>query len=258
MIIDSHCHLLHDKNSLSTDEIIHKAAKSNVKTLLNITTKLEEFDQSIDLSEKYDCVYTSIGIHPHESFQMNLDSYNRILELCKHDKVIGIGETGLDYFYNHSSKHDQINSFEMHINIAQDTKLPLIIHMRSAEEDMLNIIRKKYNDCPFSGLIHCFTGSKGFLKELIPLGFYFSISGVVTFKNSDDLRETVKDIPMDRLLIETDSPYLTPDPHRGKTNDPSYIVHTLEYLAKLFKLSPNEIQLTTTNNFKNLFNISNI
>ena len=258
MIVDSHCHLIHEKNTLSIEKIIQKAKNNDVTTLLNITTKQDEFNRSIELTEKYNSIYTSIGIHPHDSSQMNLDVYNIILKLCNHKKVIGIGETGLDYYYNNSLKDDQINSFKMHIDIAQENNLPLIIHMRNAEDDMLNIIKKKYEENPFSGLIHCFTGSKNFLKKLLPLGFYFSISGVITFKNSDDLRETVKHVPLDRLLIETDSPYLTPAPHRGKTNDPSYIIHTLEYLAKLFNLKPHEIQSATTNNFKNLFTKSKI
>ncbi len=253
MIVDSHCHLIHERNNLSVEEIIQKARNNNVTTFLNITTKQEEFDQSIQLAEKYEAIYTSLGIHPHDSSQMNLNIYNMILELCSHEKVIGIGETGLDYYYNNSLREKQIESFKMHINISQNNNLPLIIHMRNAEDDMLDIIEKEYKKNPFSGLIHCFTGSKNFLQKLIPFGFYFSISGIITFKNSDDLRETVKDVPLDRLLIETDSPYLTPAPYRGKINDPSYIIHTLDYLAKLFNLTPEEIQSATTNNFKNLF-----
>ena len=253
MIVDSHWHLIHERNALSVEKIIQKAEDSNVTTLLNITTKQDEFDRSIQLTEKYNSIYTSIGIHPHDSSQMNLSVYKKILELCNHEKVIGIGETGLDYYYNNSFREEQINSFKMHIDIAQKNNLPLIIHMRNAEDDMLDIIIKKYEENPFLGLIHCFTGSKNFLQKLLPLGFYFSISGVITFKNSDNLRETVKNVPLDRLLIETDSPYLTPVPHRGKINDPSYIIHTLEYLAKLFNLKTNEIQSATTNNFKNLF-----
>ena len=253
MIVDSHCHLIHEKNTLSVEKIIQKAQNSNVTTLLNITTKQDEFDRSIQLTEKYNAIYTSIGIHPHDSSKMNSNVYKEILELCNHEKVIGIGETGLDYYYNNSLREEQINSFKMHIDIAQKNNLPLIIHMRNAEDDMLDIIKKKYEENPFLGLIHCFTGSKNFLQKLLPLGFYFSISGVITFKNSDDLRETVKNVPLDRLLIETDSPYLTPVPHRGKTNDPSYIIHTLEYLANLFNLKPHDIQSATTNNFKNLF-----
>ena len=253
MIVDSHCHLIHEKNTLSVEKIIQKAKKNDVTTLLNITTKQDEFVRSIQLTEKYNAIYTSIGIHPHDSSQMNQKVFNKILELCNHEKVIGIGETGLDYYYNNSLREEQINSFKMHIDIAQRNNLPLIIHMRNAEDDMLEIIRKKYEENPFLGLIHCFTGSNNFLQKLLPLGFYFSISGVITFKNSNDLRETVKNVPLDRLLIETDSPYLTPVPHRGKTNDPSYIIHTLEYLAKLFNLKPHEIQSATTNNFKNLF-----
>ena len=253
MIVDSHCHLIHERIDLPIEKIIQKAQNNNVTTFLNISTKQEEFDQSIQLTEKYDAIYTSIGVHPHDSSQMNLNIYNKILELCNHEKVIGIGETGLDYYYNNAFKEEQINSFKMHINISQKNNLPLIIHMRNAEDDMLDIIKNKYEEKPFLGLIHCFTGSSNFLHKLLPLGFYFSISGLITFKNSDDLRETVKNIPLDRLLIETDSPYLTPVPHRGKINNPSYIVHTIEYLANLFNLTPRKIEFATTDNFKTLF-----
>ena len=253
MIVDSHCHLLHKKYLISVAEIIHKASENNVKSFLNITTKFEEFDKSIELSEKYECVYTSVGIHPHEASQMNDIIYNKILDYSYHDKVIGIGETGLDYFYNNSLKEDQIKSFENHIKLSQITNLPVIIHSRDAEEDIFNIVKKMNDEKPFSAVFHCFTGSSQLLEKLLHFDIYFSISGIVTFKNSDNLRETVKKIPMERILVETDSPYLSPVPMRGKINEPAYIIHTLEYLADLFSLNSNELTNITVSNFYNLF-----
>ncbi len=253
MIVDSHCHLLHEKNLISVAEIIHKASENNVKSFLNITTKYEEFNKSIELSEKYECIYTSLGIHPHEASQMNDIIYNKIIDFSNHGKVIGIGETGLDYFYNNALKQDQIKSFERHIKIAQITNLPVIIHSRNAEEDIFNIIKKMNEEKPFSAVFHCFTGSTQLLEKLLPLDIYFSISGIVTFKNSDNLRQTVKKIPMERILIETDSPYLSPIPMRGKINEPAYIIHTLEYLSDLFNLNSSELAKITASNFYNLF-----
>ena len=253
MIVDSHCHLIHERNTLSINEIIDNAKNNNVCRLLNISTNKDDFKQCIKLSEKYKDVYTSIGIHPHESNQMNEYIYEKILELCSHNKVIGIGETGLDYFYDHSKRNIQIDSFLQHIKIAQLTKLPLIIHMRDAEEDMIEIIEREYKKIPFSGVIHCFTGSLSFANKLLKIGFYFSISGIITFKKSNELRQTVSSIPLDQIMIETDSPYLAPEPLRGKTNEPAYITHTLEFTAKLFNLSKKDMEFKTSNNFFNLF-----
>ena len=253
MIIDSHCHLIHEKNLISVDEIIHNASKNNVKSFLNIATKSEEFDKSIELSEKYECIYTSIGIHPHEATQMNDVIFNNIINFSNHEKVIGIGETGLDYFYNNALKEDQIKSFKSHIKLSQITNLPVIIHSRDAEDDIYNIIKNMNDEKPFSAVFHCFTGSTQLLEKLLPFDIYFSISGIVTFKNSDNLRQTVKIIPKERILVETDSPYLSPVPMRGKINEPAYVVHTLEYLADLFKLNSNELTNITTSNFCKLF-----
>tara|TARA_Y100000768_G_scaffold342429_1_gene287529 strand:+ start:832 stop:1611 length:780 start_codon:yes stop_codon:yes gene_type:complete len=253
MIVDSHCHLIHEKNLISVEEIIHNASKNNVSSFLNIATKYEEFDKSIELSEKYKCIYTSIGIHPHEAYQMNDDIYNKIIDFSNHEKVIGIGETGLDYFYNNSLKEDQIKSFESHIKLSQKTNLPVIIHSRDAEDDILNIIKKMNDKKPFSAVFHCFTGSTQLLEKLLPFNIYFSISGIVTFKNSNNLRQTVKEIPLNKVLLETDSPYLSPVPMRGKINQPAHIIHTLEYLADLFNLNSNDLTNITTSNFYNLF-----
>ncbi len=159
----------------------------------------------------------------------------------------------MDYFYNNALRDDQIKSFEKHIKISQTTNLPVIIHSRDAEDDIYNIIKKMNDEKPFSAVFHCFTGSTNLLEKLLPFDIYFSISGIVTFKNSDNLRQTVKNIPMERILVETDSPYLSPVPMRGKTNEPAYIIHTLEYLSDLFNINSNHLINITTSNFYNLF-----
>ena len=253
MIVDSHCHLIHERNTLSINEIIDNAKNNNICRLLNISTNKDDFEQCIKLSETYKEIYTSIGIHPHESNQMNKYIYEKILKLSSHNKVVGIGETGLDYFYSHSKKNIQIDSFLQHIKVAQLTKLPLIIHMRDAEEDMMEIINKEYKKTPFSGVIHCFTGSLSFAEKLLKIGFYFSISGIITFKNSNELRKTVTKIPMNKLMLETDSPYLSPVPVRGTINQPANILHTLEYMSKLYNVSLDTLKQTSTYNFFNLF-----
>ena len=253
MIVDSHCHLIHEKNTLSIDELIINAKSNDVYKLLNISTNKENFEKCIQLSNEYKDIFTSIGIHPHESSQMNKNIYDNILSLSSHNKVIGIGETGLDYFYNNSKQNLQIDSFLQHIKISQLTNLPLIIHMRDAEEDMLQIIEHEYKKNPFSGVIHCFTGSSIFAERLLKIGFFFSISGIITFKKNDELRETVSKIPIDQLMIETDSPYLAPEPVRGKINEPANIIHTLEFMAKLFNLNKEDMGVKTSSNFFRLF-----
>ena len=254
MIIDSHCHLIHKKNTLSIDKLLSNAKRNNVYKLLNISTNEEDFEKCIELSNAHKDIFTSIGIHPHESNQMNKKIYNNILKLSSHSKVIGIGETGLDYFYNNSKKNLQKDSFLQHIKISQITNLPLIIHMRDAEEDMLEIIEHEYKKTPFTGVIHCFNGSSMFAERLLKIGFFFSISGIITFKKSKRLRETVSKIPINQLMIETDSPYLTPEPLRGKINEPAYIVHTLEFMARLFNVNKEDMGLKTSKNFFKLFN----
>tara|TARA_Y100000816_G_C26009772_1_gene527884 strand:+ start:306 stop:1082 length:777 start_codon:yes stop_codon:yes gene_type:complete len=257
MIIDSHCHLLHEKYNVPIHTIIENARSNGVKQLLNISTREEEFSKCIELSKNYKDIFCSLGVHPHETNNLNDFVFKKIIKLSNCENVIGIGETGLDFYYQNSDKKNQINSFIEHIKISQETNLPLIIHMRNAEEDMLRIIEKHFKQKEFKGLIHCFTGSKHFAERLLSLNFYFSISGIITFKNSDILRNTVKNIPLKNVLVETDSPYLTPEPLRGRINEPSFIIHTVEYMSKLFKISVEEMSNNTTNNFYKLFKKAN-
>ncbi len=254
MIIDSHCHLNYEPMSLSLKETIERANNDGVKYLLTISTEDKSFDKILKIIQEFECVYGTYGIHPHEAKNHNQIKADDIIKKVKSDKkIIGVGESGLDFYYNHSEKADQIKCFEEHITAAQELQIPIIVHTRSAEKDTLEIIKKKKIEKDFKVLIHCFTGSKVFAFKLLDLGAYISASGVVTFKKSEDLVNTFKEIPVDRMLVETDAPYLAPVPLRGKPNEPSYIIHTVKFLSKIKEISFEDFSDTTSKNFFNLF-----
>tara|TARA_B100000029_G_scaffold514392_1_gene617029 strand:- start:1313 stop:2089 length:777 start_codon:yes stop_codon:yes gene_type:complete len=256
MIIDSHCHLDYPKIYNQLDDVIERASNKNVKYLLTICTNLESFKKIILIIEKYKNIYGTFGIHPHETkLHTNIDSkfINNLKK--KNKKVIGIGETGLDYYYNHSDKEIQKKSFIQHIYAASELNIPLIVHSRNAEKDTYEIIKSEMNNSKLKVLIHCFTGSKEFAKKLVDINCYISVSGIITFKNSNELVDAVSSIPIENLLVETDSPYLSPSPYRGKTNEPSYIVHTVKKLSEIKNISNEKVMSYTSNNFKKLFNI---
>ena len=254
MIIDSHCHLTYEPMSKSLTETINRAIKGGVKYMLTISTEDKSFDKIIKIISEHKSVYGTYGIHPHEAkLHQNIKISDIIKKIDLNKKIIGIGETGLDFYYNHSEKKDQINCFEEHIYAAQEKKMPLIVHTRSAEKETFEILQKNLKKKDFKILIHCFTGTRDFAFKLINLGAYISASGVVTFKKSLDLANTFKDLPNNKILVETDAPYLAPVPLRGKSNEPSYIIHTVKFLSELKKLSFDEFSSITTNNFFNLF-----
>ena len=254
MIIDSHCHLTYEPMSSSLDETIKRANMDGIKFLLTISTEDKSFKNILKILEKYKCVYGSYGIHPHEAKNHKNINFNDIVEkVKKNNKIIGIGESGLDFYYNHSAKKDQIDSFLEHINASKKTNLPIIVHTRSAENETFEILNKAVKKENLKILIHCFTGSKEFAFKLLDIGAYISASGVVTFKKSQELANTFKEIPLDRLLVETDAPYLAPEPLRGKPNEPSYIVHTVKFLSKLKNISFKDLSEITTQNFFKLF-----
>ena len=254
MIIDSHCHLNYEPMSLSLKETINRANKDGVKYLLTISTEDKSFDKILEIISNYKCVFGSYGIHPQEAKNHKLIKSNNIIKKIKSNKkIIGVGETGLDFYYNHSDKNDQIKCFEEHIIAAQISKLPIIVHTRNAEIETFEILKKYFLKKEFKILIHCFTGSKDFAFKLLDLGAYISASGVVTFKNSQNLANTFKIIPNERILVETDSPYLAPVPLRGKPNEPSFIIHTVQFLSKLKKISFDDFSNITSKNFFNLF-----
>ena len=258
MIIDSHCHLLSSRYEKPINEIIDKCRKNNLSLLLNIATKETEFDEIINISKEYKEIYNSIGIHPHETQDLNYNTFDIINKIILNNrKTIAVGETGLDFYYNHSKKKDQIKSFENHIEIAIENNLPIIVHTREAEKDTKDILYSYKKNHDFTGIIHCFTGSEKFATEMTDIDFYISFSGIITFKNSSKLCDIIKNIDRKKLLVETDSPYLAPVPHRGKINMPYNIIHTISKLSELIELDLNETINLTRNNFLTLFkNIS--
>ena len=254
MIIDSHCHLNYEPMSLSLKDTINRANRDGVKYLLTISTEDKSFDKILNIISNNKCVYGSYGIHPHEAKNhISIKSQHIIDKIKLNKKIIGIGESGLDFYYNHSDKKDQIKCFEEHIIAAQQTQIPLIVHTRNAEIETLEILNDKFKEKEFKILIHCFTGSKDFAFKLLDLGAFISASGVVTFKKSKDLANTFKELPNNRILVETDSPYLAPVPLRGKPNEPSYIVHTVKFLSKLKEITFEDFSKITTKNFFDLF-----
>jgi TatD DNase family protein len=251
MIIDSHCHLDYEPLINNIDQVLLNAKKNNIINLLTIGTSLESSKKVLEIVSKYPSVYGAIGIHPN-STTGNLEKLNEILLLKKKNKkIVAFGETGLDYFYKRSDKKDQIFAFEKHIEFSISEKVPVIIHTRDADDDTISIIKKYYNKTNF--LIHCFTGKLDFAKNLLNLNCLISFSGIITFKKSNILRDIVKYVPLESMLIETDSPYLSPDPFRGKSNEPANVKIVAENIALIKGISLEEVANLTTKNFKNFF-----
>jgi len=251
-MIDSHCHLDHEPLLGDLSNVIKRSKEVGIKKLLTISTSYESFDRIKNIIQKDEMIYGTIGIHPHETTKNKITSGIIVKNITENEKIIGIGETGLDFYYNNSDKNDQINSFKEHIEASIKTNSPLIIHSRDAEVETFEILNK-YKNQNLKILMHCFTGSKDFAKKLLTLNAFFSASGIITFKNSLELQETFKFLPLDRILIETDSPFLAPVPNRGKKNEPSFIDYTAQKLADIKSISKSEIANLTTNNFNKLF-----
>ena len=257
MIADSHCHLDFSHLFDQLNDVVKRAQSNQVKYLLTICTTLESFERIKLIIDKYINIYGTFGIHPHESKKYtNVDLQFILNKKRKYKKVIGIGETGLDFYYNHSDKKTQKVSFIEHIHAASELNIPIIVHSRNAEIDTYEILKSEMKNSNLKVLMHCFTGSKNFANKLIDLNCYISVSGIITFKNSTELADTISSIPMEKLLVETDSPFLAPLPYRGKFNEPSYIVHTVEKLSKIKKTSKETIMNITTDNFKRLFGLT--
>ena len=254
MIIDSHCHLDYEPMYSDLNGVIKRANNSKVKFMLTISVKDDKYDKILDITNKFPNVFGTYGIHPHEAKNHKKIIKDIILNKIKMSKkIIGIGETGLDFYYNHSDKNDQIRLFEEHIEASIDSNLPIIVHSREAETLTFDILAKYSKENKLKILMHCFTGSKNFAKKLIELGAFFSASGIITFRKTNDLKETFKSIPLEKILIETDSPYLAPEPLRGKSNEPSNIIHTAKYLAELKNVDFENFCKITSNNFFKLF-----
>ena len=253
-MIDSHCHLDHEPLFDKMNDILNRSKNNGITKLLTICTSIKSFKKITEIVNIDPMIFGTFGIHPHES-STDIVSKNEIIKnINNNKKIIGVGETGLDFYYNHSDKKKQITSFESHIEASIDLKIPLIVHSRNAEVETFDILNNYKEQNP-KILMHCFTGSYNFVKKLITLNSYFSASGIITFKNSTELQETFKKISNDKLLIETDSPFLAPIPMRGKKNEPSFIKYTAEKLAQIKEISFDEISKITTNNFNNLFSV---
>ena len=253
-MIDSHCHLDHQPLFSNLSEIVKRSRDVGIQKLLTICTTLESFEKIKKIIYFDDIIYGTFGIHPHETKNNIISKEIIIKSIIKEKKIIGVGETGLDFFYNHSDKQAQIKSFEEHISASIDLNIPLIVHSRNAEEETYKILSKYKSQSP-KILMHCFTGSTNFAKKLFELECYFSASGIITFKNSAELRSTFSSIPIQKILVETDSPFLAPIPLRGKKNEPSYIKYTLEKLAEIREKPFNVMDKITSDNFNKLFSL---
>jgi TatD DNase family protein len=254
-IIDSHCHLdLIEEKGVKLAEILQNCAENNVRILQTICTRITEIDKILNYTKLNETIYASIGVHPCNVLEQPKVKSADILELCqKHKKIIGIGETGLDYYHDKSAIELQKSSFFEHIVASQENKLPVIIHSRDADEDMMQILQSEQKNSYFPALLHCFSSSKELAKKALDLGIFISISGIVTFKNALELQEIVKFLPLDRILVETDSPYLAPIPYRGKINQPAYTKHVVEFIAKIKNLTPEDVSRETSKNFLKIF-----
>lgn len=253
MFVDSHCHL--DFNDFEEDfnELIARAKESGVTTMLNAGNNIKELDNQLRLSEHYPFIYTAVGVHPHNAAEYPDITAADIVALTKHKKVVAIGECGLDYYYDYAPRELQIKVFIEQIKAAQTTGLPLIIHTRDADDDLIATLKEHYQIAPFTGEIHCFSSSRKLAEFALSIGFYISASGMITFNKSSELRDIFADIPLDKLLIETDSPFLAPVPKRGRRNEPAFVVYTAEKLAQIKNISVDELARITSDNFENLF-----
>lgn len=253
MLIDSHCHLNYKGLVEDQEQVLARARESGVRGFLNISTRRDEWDAIVATAAREPDVWASIGIHPHEADAHADLGKTALLEAAAHPKVVGIGETGLDYYYDHSDRAVQQALFRVHIEVARETGLPLIVHTRDAEEDTARILADELGKGAFPALIHCFTASAEFARIVLDLGLTISLSGIVTFKNAKDLQAIAAHLPEDRVLVETDAPFLAPIPHRGRTCEPAYVADTCAFVAALRGVSPEDLARTTGANFFGLF-----
>jgi len=252
-LADSHCHLIYKGLGEQQPEVLARARDAGVVAMLNISTRENEWDQVIAVAEREADVWASVGIHPHEADTHPHVDTAKLVERAQHPRVVGIGESGLDYYYDHSDRDRQRASFRAHLAASRETQLPIIVHTRDAEEDTAEILGAAVKQGGVTGVLHCFTGSLEFARKALDLGFFISLSGIVTFKNARDLQETAKQVPLDRLLVETDSPFLAPVPHRGRPCEPAFVADTAAFAAELRGEEPEALAEATTANFFRLF-----
>ena len=253
MLIDHHCHLDYPDFADDLDGVIGRARAAGVGMLVSISTRIRGFDRVRAIAEANECVLCSVGTHPHYAHEELDIPVEEIVALARHPKVVAIGEAGFDYFYDSSPRAAQAEGFRNHIAAARETQLPLVIHTRDADDDTAAVLAEEMARGPFPALLHCFTGGAELARRALDLGLYVSFSGIVTFKKSEALREVARMVPLDRLLVETDAPFLAPGKYRGKRNEPAYVVETAAVLAKVKGITPEELAQVTTDNFHRLY-----
>lgn len=253
MLVDSHCHLDFEDFEGELDDVVARAGEAGVGTMVSISTHLSKFDGVKAVAERFDNVWCSVGVHPHQAGEEGIDAPDQLIDLALHPRVVGIGESGLDYFYNLSPRDRQQTSFRAHIAAARETGLPLIVHARDADEDTAAIMREEMEQGAYTAVMHCFSSGRGLAEAALEMGMYISLSGILTFGNAEELREIARDVPEDRILVETDSPFLAPTPNRGKRNEPAFVAHTADVLAKVKGMDRDKLETVTTDNFFRLF-----
>ncbi len=256
MLVDSHCHLDFDVFDEDRRETIQRARDAGVLAMVTICTRVTKFEEIRAIAETDDNIWCSVGIHPHQVEEEPVATVEDLVSRATHPKVIAIGETGLDYYYDNSPRELQETSFRTHIAASRETGLPLIVHTRDADEDMADILEDEMGKGAFPGVLHCFSSGRRLAERAINLGFYISISGIVTFKNAQDLRDIVKDVPVERILVETDAPFLAPIPNRGKRNEPAFVTNTAAKVAELKGMDNRALSAASTENFFRLFTMA--
>ena len=254
MLVDSHCHLDFDVFDEDRQETIQRARDAGVATMVTICTHVTRFDRIRAIAESDENIWCTVGIHPHQAEEEPLVSVEDLVGRAAHPKVIGIGETGLDYYYDNSPRDLQQTSFRTHIAAARESGLPLIVHTRDADDDMADILEDEMGKGAFPGVLHCFSSGRRLAERALDIGFYISLSGIVTFKNAEDLRDIARDVPVDRILVETDSPFLAPIPNRGKRNEPAFVADTAAKVAEIKGVDNQTLSMSSTENFFRLFN----
>jgi TatD DNase family protein len=253
MLVDSHCHLDFPALAEEGGPVLERARAAGVRVVQTIGTRLDRFDRVLAIAEAESAVFCSVGVHPHHAAKEPLEGPEPLLACAAHPKVIGIGESGLDYYYEHSPREVQERVFRAHIEAARQSGLPLVVHTREADEDTIAVLRDEMGNAPFTGVVHCYSSSKALGHAAIEMGMYLGIGGILTFKRSDQLRATVRELPLDRLLLETDAPYLAPEPHRGRRNEPAHVALVAARLAEVKGVALAEVERATTANFFRLF-----
>ncbi|MBI1239523.1 MAG: YchF/TatD family DNA exonuclease [Alphaproteobacteria bacterium] len=253
MLVDSHCHLDFPEFAPELNAVVERAHAAGVQHMLTIGTTLARFPGVLTIAEAFDSVSCTVGVHPHEADKEGGVARDVLLGHARHDKVVGFGETGLDFFYENSARERQMESFRTHIEAARETGLPVVIHARDADEAMASVLEEEMAKGAFTGLLHCFSSGAELARRAIDLGLYISLSGIITFKKTDELRAIVRGLPHDRVLVETDAPFLAPIPLRGARNEPAFVVHTAKLVAELLNLSEDDLAAKTSENFFRLF-----